>query len=378
MALWKKTTTAAAALLAMSAGARADYYYEATILSNDSAGLGQYTLSDPALANFTVLSESFATLLGSNASIELIYNASEPLFHEGPVYNATGDTLYVSSNRITLGAGEVDESTSNQTIKLTEVRDVSAADASTITVAALDTSTIRMPNGGVAHLGASGMLFCAQGTKTAPSGIYSIPDPLNAPNQSFPVVTGFLGGREFNSPNDVVVNPVDNGTIWFTDPNYGSKQGIRNAPQLPTQVYRYDPATNSTRVVANGFEEPNGLAFNADFTTLYITDANNDDANPGGPATIYAFDVVTNQPGTFLTNKRVFAFSPKGIPDGIKVDAAGNVWSGVGSGVAVWNPAGDLIGEISIDGGAANFGFGATESTIFVLGETMLWRVQIA
>lgn len=348
------------------------------LLALGSPALAQFTLSNPDLANFAVYDASFQTLLGATASIQLIYNASEALFHEGPVYNATGDTLYASSNRLPLPAGQVDDSTGNQTIKLTEVRGVSSDDLASITIQELDTSAMRLPNGGVAHLGASGMLFTAQGTKTQTSGVYSIPDPLGAPNQSFPVVTSFLGGRQFNSPNDVVVNTADNGTIWFTDPDYGSKQGIRNAPQLPTHVYRHDPATNTTRVVADGFEEPNGLAFNADFSILYVTDANNDDTNPTGPATIYAFDVVTNAPGTFLTNKRVFAFAPKGIPDGLKVDAKGNVWSGVGSGVAVWNPAGDLIGEITISGGAANFGFGPTESTVFVLGEKLLWRVKLA
>lgn len=349
------------------------------LLALSSHALAQYTLSNPELANFAVYDQTFQTLIGSNASIQLIYNATEALFHEAAVYNVTGDTLYASSNRLTLPTGEVDASTSNQTIKLTEVRCVSSDDISSITIAELGTSdTIHLPNGGVAHLGGSGMLFTAQGTKTATSGIYSIPDPLGAPNQSFPVVTEFLGGRQFNSPNDVAVNTADNGTIWFTDPDYGSKQGIRNAPQLPNQVYRYDPVSNSTRVVADGFEEPNGLAFNSDFSVLYITDANSDDTNPTGPATIYAFDVVTNKPGTFLTNKRVFAFSPKGIPDGIKVDTKGNVWAGVGSGVAVWNDAGDLIGEITVSGGASNFGFGATESTVFVLGEKLLWRVKLA
>lgn len=348
------------------------------LLALSSQALAQYTLSNPDLANFAVYDQSFQTIIGSNASIQLLYNATEALFHEGPVYNVTGDTLYASSNRLTLPDGQVDASTSNQTIKLTEVQGVSSSDVASITIQNLDTSTIHLPNGGVAHLGGSGMLFTAQGTKTATSGIYSIPDPLNAPNQSFPVVTEFLGGRQFNSPNDVAVNTADNGTIWFTDPDYGYKQGIRNSPQLPNQVYRYDPVTNSTRVVADAFQEPNGLAFNADFSVLYVTDANNDDTNPTGPATIYAFDVVTNKPGTFLTNKRVFAFSPKGIPDGIKVDSKGNVWSGVGTGVAVWNDAGDLIGEITISGGAANFGFGATESTVFVLGENLLWRVKLA
>lgn len=345
-----------------------------------SRALAELTSTNPDLADFAVYDPSFLDIVGESSSIELIYNATEPLFHEGGIYNATGDTLYVSSNRIPLPVGQVDESTSNQTIKLHAVTNVSSEitpdTVSAITVQSLDTSTINLPNGGVAHTGSSGILFTAQGSKTAAAGIFSIPDPLGNPNASVPVVTSFLG-RPFNSPNDVTVNEADGGSIWFTDPSYGSLQGIREAPQLPTHVYRYDPAANTTRVVADGLQQPNGLAFNADASVLFVTDANASDDNPAGPATIYAYDVVYDAPGTFLTNKRVFAFAPKGIPDGIKVDAAGNVWSGTGSGVAVWNEAGDLIGQITVQGGAANFGFGETEKTVFVLGEKLLWRVRL-
>lgn len=345
-----------------------------------------FTLSNPDLASFQVQDASFLSILGANASLTLIHNATEALFHEGGVYNATGDTLFVSSNRIALPAGEVDASTSNQTIKLSAVKGVSSLDTARITVEPLSTAAIALPNGGVAHLGASGLLWTAQGSKTATSGIYSIPDPVNAPNVSTPVVTSFYG-RQFNSPNDVVVHPTDgsSGTIWFTDVDYAVSQGLRNAAQLPNQVYRHDPATNTTRVVADGFQKPNGLAFNADFSVLYVTDASADTAtNPQGEATIYAFDVANAGAGAgavagpFLTNKRLFAFAPVGIPDGIKVDAKGNVWSGTGSGVVVWNAAGTLLGQLAITGGASNFGFGATESTVFILGEKLLWRAQLA
>lgn len=346
------------------------------LLAMGSSALARFTLSNPDLASFAVFDQRFNSILGTNASIQLIFNATEALFHEGPVYNATGDTLFASSNRIALPAGQADDSTSNQTVKLSAVRGVSSPDLSAITVEPLSTATITLPNGGTAHLGGSGMLFTAQGSKTGTSGVYSIPDPLHSPNASVPVVTSFAG-RQFNSPNDVVVNPADGGTIWFTDPSYGSAQGIRGAPQLPNQVYRHDPATSSTRAVADGLRQPNGLAFDAAGAVLYVTDASADAAaDPAGTATIYAFDVVRS-PGTFLANRRVFAFAPQGIPDGIKVDARGNVWSGTGAGVVVWDQAGTLLGQITVAGGASNFGFGATESTVFVLGEKLLWRVQL-
>lgn len=357
-------------------------FLKATALAAVGSGaLAELTSSHPDLAGFEVYDPSFLDILGESAAIELIYNATEPLFHEGAVFNATGDTLYVSSNRIPLPEGQVDESTSNQVIKLHAVTNVSAPLAQDaippVTLQPLDTSSIALPNGGVAHSGASGMLFTAQGSKTAAAGIFSVPDPVSNPNASVAVVTSFLG-RPFNSPNDVAVNEADGGTIWFTDPSYGSLQGIRPAPRLPNQVYRHDPAANTTRAVADGFQQPNGLAFNADASVLYVTDANaSEEENPAGPATIYAYDVVYDLPGTFLTNRRIFAFAPRGIPDGIKVDSAGNVWSGTGSGVAVWSEAGDLLGQVTVQGGAANFGFGATEQTVFVLGEKLLWRVRL-
>lgn len=350
----------------------------AAMMGSSSSALAQtFILSNPDLGSFSVQDQGFMTILGANASLTLIHNATEPLFHEGGVYNATADTLFVSSNRIVLPAGQVDDSTSNQTIKMSAVQGVSSLDPAGITVSPMDTSTITLPNGGAAHVGASGLLWTAQGSKTTTSGIYSIPDPVNAPNVSIPLVTDFFG-RQFNSPNDVVANPADGGSIWFTDPDYGVSQGIRNAAQLQPQVYRYDPASNTTRVMADELEEPNGLAFNADFTTLYVTDASADAAtNPGGTASIYAYDVTT-APGPFLSNKRLFAFAPVGIPDGIKVDSKGNVWSGTGSGIVVWNSAGTMLGQITISGGASNFGFGATESTVFILGEKLLWRAQLA
>lgn len=240
----------------------------ATILAMGSSALAQsFTLSNPDLASFSIVDQSFMNILGQTASLQLIHNATEALFHEGPGYIASSDTLFCSSNRINLTDGQVDDSTSNQTIKFSAVKGISSSDLSAITVESLSTSTIKLPNGGIARPDGS-LLWTAQGSKTQTSGIFSIADPTNNPNQSEPVVTSFYG-TQFNSPNDVSFNPADNNTIWFTDPSYGSLQGVRNAPRLPNQVYRYDPATNSTRVVADGFRQPNGLAFNAAGTILY-------------------------------------------------------------------------------------------------------------
>lgn len=65
-----------------------------------------------------------------------------------------------------------------------------------------------------------------------------------------------------------------------------------------------------------------------------------------------------------------------GVPDGIKCDLQGNVYSGCGDGVSVWSPGGKLIGKIKIPGGAANFCF-SRAGELLVLNETKFWVVSI-
>jgi gluconolactonase len=94
-------------------------------------------------------------------------------------------------------------------------------------------------------------------------------------------------------------------------------------------------------------------------------------------ATIYAFDIIIVAGGPFLTNRRVFAFAAVGVPDGIKCDVYGNVYSGCGDGVEVWNSAGSLIGRIMVQEGVANFCFGK-QGEMFLCAEQKLWRLQMA
>ena len=90
----------------------------------------------------------------------------------------------------------------------------------------------------------------------------------------------------------------------------------------------------------------------------------------------YAFDVTYYHGEPFLTNRRLFAMALVGIPDGIKCDLEGNVYSSCGDGVTVWSPRGVLLGRILVDGGAANFCFGR-DGEMFILNEHRLWRAQL-
>jgi gluconolactonase len=131
-------------------------------------------------------------------------------------------------------------------------------------------------------------------------------------------------------------------------------------------------------VVADGFDKPNGLAFSPDEAVLYVTDSGANQ-EPGSyhvrrPHHIVAFDV---RDGRHLANQRLLAVTTPGFPDGIKVDDAGRVYASAFSGVQVFSPAGDLIGEIRLPG-AVNFAFGGPAGNVlFITADTAVWAAVL-
>jgi len=216
------------------------------------------------------------------------------------------------------------------------------------------------------------LVICEQGFKETPARI----GRLNLKTRTIETVVDHWRGLRLNSPNDVVVK--SDGTVWFTDPNYGELQGFKGASELGTYVYRHDPSTGATVVVADNFNKPNGLAFSPDESVLYITDTGANQA-PGTyfvglPHHVRAFDV---HEGRHLRNERLFAVVAPGVPDGIKVDRQGRVYTSSATGVQVFTPEGDLLGEIPAPG-VANFTFGGPKNDVlFILCDTVIWQVKL-
>ena len=184
-------------------------------------------------------------------------------------------------------------------------------------------------------------------------------------------------GLALNSPNDVVV--AGDGAVRFTDPSYGHLQGFRPPPVVGDYVYRHDPATGQTTVVADGLDKPNGIAFSPDERILYVTDSGANQ-EPGSyhvsrPHHIKAFDVVR---GRRLAGERLFAVVSPGFPDGLKVDSEGRVYASSFSGVQVFDPMGELLGEIQVPG-AVNFCFGGAERALLLITtDTAVWAASLA
>ncbi|QCR42345.1 gluconolactonase [Curtobacterium sp. SGAir0471] len=183
------------------------------------------------------------------------------------------------------------------------------------------------------------------------------------------VVDGWRDAR-LNSPNDVVV--ARDGSIWFTDPAYGITQPREGHPGEREYgdhwVFRCGPHGADLRPVVLDVDEPNGLAFSPDGRTLYVASSSAQDP------VVRAYDVD----GTRVKNGRVFVRldEGEGVPDGIRVDADGNVWSSTHRGVTVFAPDGTRTGDVPVPEVVSNLCFGGDDgTTLFVTATTSLYRI---
>ncbi|KAI1266528.1 calcium-dependent phosphotriesterase [Xylariaceae sp. FL1019] len=318
--------------------------------------------------------KAFGNVLGSHPRFDLLLeNTVYPFAHEACVYFPSSEELFITSNRL--------QTDDKQRVQISRISLAETHDKyQSATQHEIRCDLIEMGNGGVNY--GDGILFCAQGSRTSPSGLFWM--SKNAPHGTSTILTDYYGAP-FNAVNDVVVSKID-GSIWFTDPSYGAEQGYKDAPELPNQVYRYHPpgddkADATLRAVADNFGHPNGLCFSPDESILYVTDT--DKVHGSGqirhdrPSSIYAFDIIRRHGQPFVCNRRLFAFIEAGIPDGIKCDTMGRVYSGCGDGIHVWSPGGVLLGRLQIEGGVANFCFGR-KGEIYALNEHRLWKITIA
>jgi gluconolactonase len=183
-------------------------------------------------------------------------------------------------------------------------------------------------------------------------------------------------GKRLNSPNDVVVKSDD--SIWFTDPPFGilsNYEGHKADAELPTNVYRLDPATGQAEIVAGDIVNPNGLCFSPDESRLYIVESGSK------PRRIRVYEVEN---GRRLVNGRIFVEGGEyDAPDGFRCDTDGNLWAGWGTGpgrngVTVFAPDGVAIGRIALPERCANLCFGgAARNRLFMAAGQSLYALYV-
>jgi gluconolactonase len=197
---------------------------------------------------------------------------------------------------------------------------------------------------------------------------------LDPATRGFVTVADRFEGKRFNSPNDLLVRP--NGDVYFTDPIYGLV-GHANDParEIPwSGVYR-STAEGAVTVIDKELTYPNGLAFSPDGHTLYVAQSDPE------RAIWMAYEVTTD--GS-VTNRRVFfdatamvKAGKKGLPDGLKIDEAGNLFATGPGGVLVFSPAGKHLGTIVTGEPTANCAFGDDGATLYMTANDKLTRIRL-
>lgn len=178
-------------------------------------------------------------------------------------------------------------------------------------------------------------------------------------------------GKRLNSPNDLIYK--SNGDLYFTDPPYGLPETFDDPKkELPFQgVYRLSRDGKLT-LLTSELKAPNGIAFSPDEKKLYVSDS--------ARKAWFVFEVKkdgTLAPGQVLFDATEISQTLFGAPDGLKVDAFGNIFSAGPSGVFIFAPDGRLLGRFDLGTPTGNCAWGEDGSTLFITSNTVLYRIRL-
>ncbi|MCI0489322.1 MAG: SMP-30/gluconolactonase/LRE family protein [Blastocatellia bacterium] len=180
-------------------------------------------------------------------------------------------------------------------------------------------------------------------------------------------------GKRFNSPNDLVFK--SNGDLYFTDPPFGLPKTFDDPQrELPfCGVYRLSRDGKLT-LLTKEVGAPNGIAFSPDEKILYVTDV--DDKRSAW----LAFDVKddgTIDNGRVLVDAMEFKKTRRGAPDGLKVDAQGNLFASGPGGIYVFAPDGTHLGTFDFGVPTANCAWGDDGSVLYITANTEVYRIKL-
>jgi gluconolactonase len=202
------------------------------------------------------------------------------------------------------------------------------------------------------------------------------------PHAQITVLADSYQGKKLNSPNDLVYK--SDGSLYFTDPPYGlatasdtdpakelEVNGVYRIPGARQQKPGAAPDRDKLQLVIKDLPRPNGLAFSPDEKFLYVADS--------GKKIWMRYRV---QPDGSVTDGALFLDpSPdpaKGVPDGLRVDQNGNLYSSGPGGVWIISPEGKHIGTIKVPEVVSNVGWGEKDGkTLYITASTSIYRIKV-
>jgi gluconolactonase len=214
-------------------------------------------------------------------------------------------------------------------------------------------STFRVNSGG-----ANGLMFDRAGNLLACEGV-ARRVTSTSPSGRVTVLADNYGGKKFNSPNDLWVDPK--GGVYFSDPRSGNKSDLK---QDGFHVYYITPDRKRVERVVDNLAFPNGVVGTADGRQLYVADSND--------RKTYVYSI--NKDGS-LSNRRLAA---RGGSDGLTLDEQGNLYLTREKNVLIYNRSGRRIAAIDLPDQPSNVTFGGRDKkTLFITAVTRLYSIEM-
>lgn len=192
---------------------------------------------------------------------------------------------------------------------------------------------------------------------------------------SLTLLASHYQGKRLNRCNDVVRGPKHESghTLYFTDPD--KKDLPEDEKELGYAAIWRLSESGDLELMASDMNHPNGLAFSADGSVLYVSNSRLDPH-------LHRYDVAID--GS-LSNSRVVdpmpygpAGQPDGVPDGLKLDEAGNIFSTGPGGIWIWNADEEFLGVLKLPELPANLGWGqADRKTMYVTARTSIYSLRV-
>ena len=298
------------------------------------------------------------------AHAQLIRAATGFTWVEGPVWTASGDLYFA-------------DITSNSIRKLTPQGQV---------------SILLQPSGylgtapyGGKEPGSNGMTLDPQGRLTvaghARRTVWRLETLEGSGRQT--VLASAYQGKQFNSPNDLIYK--SDGSLYFTDPPYGLRtqsdsdshkelkvNGVYRLPDAAAQKPGSAPDNGRLQLLVKDLTRPNGIAFSPDEKILYVSNSE--------PKKMW-MSYPVKADGTLGPGKVFFdatSDTRPGLPDGMKVDVKGNLYSAGPGGVWIFSPDGRHLGTLLIPEKVANLAWGGTNhTTLYIAASSSIYRVAV-
>jgi gluconolactonase len=219
---------------------------------------------------------------------------------------------------------------------------------------------------GLALSSEGSLILCQHGDRR----IAKMTAPLEQPAPEFTTLASTYNQLKFNSPNDLVISR--NGTIYFTDPPYGLEKNMDDPKkETPYQgVYRI-LSDGTVELLVDSLTRPNGIALSPDETTLYI--ANSD------PEKAYwvQYKVSENglQEGVILFDATEDGAA--GSPDGMTIDAKGNIFATGPGGIWIFSPQGIRLGRIRLPQNASNCTLSPESDYLYITADHQLLGIRL-